>query len=236
MADYWIKLYLEILDDPKMATLPDRLWRRSIEIFLIAGKLSRDKSGQLPETNQLAWLLRMSTDDLMLDLNQLCNAGIINKNAEGWKVVNFEKRQSKVSDADRKRHQRERDQKNEYYSPDNVTSQSRNVTQINRVQSQSTESEAEETATAEIYKAYQNNIGQLSGVIAQKIEADINQYSAEWVMQAIEKATIQEKRSLAYIQGILKGWKRDGKGTPKPEKSNKRTIKIDGQEIEVGMP
>ena len=59
MPDYWIKLYHEILDDPKMATLPDRLWRKVIEIFLIAGKLSPDKSGQLPETNQIAWLLRM---------------------------------------------------------------------------------------------------------------------------------------------------------------------------------
>jgi len=27
MADYWIKLYHEIIDDPKMATMPDRLWR-----------------------------------------------------------------------------------------------------------------------------------------------------------------------------------------------------------------
>ena len=234
MADYWIKLYLEILDDPKMATLPDRLWRRAIEIFLIAGKLSRDKSGQLPETNQLAWLLRMSTDDLMLDLNQLCNAGIINKNAEGWKVVNFEKRQSKVSDADRKRHQRERDQKNEYYSPDNVTSQSRNVTQINRNRLTETETEAEEATAATVFDAYMNNIGQLSPIMSEKLQADIDEYTVQWVLDAIEKAIIQEKRSLGYIEGILKGWKRDGKGTPKPN-GNKRTIKLDGQTVEVEM-
>jgi DnaD/phage-associated family protein len=93
-----------------------------------------------------------------------------------------------------------------------------------------------EPSAADIYKAYQNNIGELSGIISEKIDADIKEYTAQWVMEAIEKATVQEKRSLGYVEGILKGWKRDGKGTPKPEKSNKRTIKIDGQEIEVGMP
>lgn len=31
MADYWLKLYIEILDDPKMATLPDRVWREKVE-------------------------------------------------------------------------------------------------------------------------------------------------------------------------------------------------------------
>ena len=48
MADYWLKLYIEILDDPKMAVLPDRLWRRIIELFLIAKKLHMN--GHLPET------------------------------------------------------------------------------------------------------------------------------------------------------------------------------------------
>ena len=37
-SKYWIKLYHEVLDDPKMARLPDRLYRRCIEVFLLAGK------------------------------------------------------------------------------------------------------------------------------------------------------------------------------------------------------
>ena len=86
------------------------------------------------------------------------------------------------------------------------------------------------------FDVYQNNIGLLTSAISEKLQTDIDDYSEEWVVDAIKESARQEKRSLAYIQGILKGWKRDGKGTPKPEKSNKRTIKIDGQEIEVGMP
>ena len=38
-AKFWIKLYHEILDDPKMGRMPDRLWRRTIELFLLAGEL-----------------------------------------------------------------------------------------------------------------------------------------------------------------------------------------------------
>jgi DnaD/phage-associated family protein len=83
-----------------------------------------------------------------------------------------------------------------------------------------------EISAADIYKAYQNNIGELSGIISEKIDADINDYSAQWVMEAIEKATVQEKRSLGYVEGILKGWKRDGKGTPKQDVNRYEGAKV----------
>jgi len=110
MADYWIKLYMEILDDPKMGTLPDRLWRRCIELFLLAGKLTGFRgNGNLPTTQGLAWTLRMPTDELELDMTQLETTGIIERTLTGWNVVNFAKRQSRVPDAERKRQQRERE-------------------------------------------------------------------------------------------------------------------------------
>jgi hypothetical protein len=143
MADYWIKVYHEILDDPKMATMPDRLWRRTMEIFLLSGKLSKDKSGFLPETNQLAWLLRMSSDDLLMDLKQLESVGILERVGDGWLVVNFEKRQAAVSDAERKRQQREREQREQYYGNEKVPNLSRNVTQNTEYREQNTETESE---------------------------------------------------------------------------------------------
>ena len=142
MADYWIKLYHEILDDPKMATLPDRLWRRSVELFLIAGKLCSDKSGVLPDTRQLAWLLRMQTDELQADIDQLVRTGIVESIPNGWLIVNFNKRQSPATSTERVQQYRERKQKEQYY--DNVTDLKRNVAQINR--DRLTESEAESEA------------------------------------------------------------------------------------------
>ena len=53
---YWIKLYHEILDDPKMGRLPHALFRRAIEFFLMAGEYGRD--GGLPALADIAWRLR----------------------------------------------------------------------------------------------------------------------------------------------------------------------------------
>lgn len=136
MPDYWIKLYHEIIDDPKMATLPDRLWRRTVELFLLAGKLCPDKSGTLPDTKQLAWLLRIPVDDLQTDLEQLESTRMIEHVPDGWLIVNFQKRQGAASDAERKKQQRERDRKNKYYGHEDVTDMSRNVTQINRAETE----------------------------------------------------------------------------------------------------
>lgn len=127
---YWIKFYHEILDDPKMATLPDRLWRRFAELCLLAGRFG--KSGELPDTPQLAWALRMNTDDLALDLDQLTTTGMIEQTKGGWLVVNFVKRQAAVGDAERKANERKRDKTEQYYSHDSVTDASRNVTQRQR--------------------------------------------------------------------------------------------------------
>ncbi len=50
--NYWIKLYHEILRDPKMARLPDRVWRRTIELFLLAGEIG--KNGTIRNTDDIA--------------------------------------------------------------------------------------------------------------------------------------------------------------------------------------
>jgi hypothetical protein len=122
---YWIKLFHEILEDPKMATLPDRLWRRTIELFLLAGKFGKD--GELPETKQLAWVLRIPTDELDLDLKQIEGIGIVKRTKTGWIVTNFSKRQAAIPAKDRMSQMREQRRKQEYYTE--VTEQLRDVTQ-----------------------------------------------------------------------------------------------------------
>lgn len=127
MADYWIKWYQEILDDPKMATLPDRLWRRFSELCLLTGRLFPDKSGKLPDTRQIAWALRMNTDDLQIDLAQLVASGLIEPIPNGWIVVNFEKRQSATTSTERVKQHRERKKRQQYYADE--TNLKRNVAQ-----------------------------------------------------------------------------------------------------------
>jgi hypothetical protein len=138
MTDYWIKLYMEILDDPKMGTLPDRLWRRVIELFLIAKSIN--KYGDLPDTSQIAWMLRMDTDDLQLDMKQIATTGIIRQTETGWFVVNFQKRQAPATTTERVHAFRDRQQKQQYYGNEtelkHIVTQSRADTEAEQKQKQ----------------------------------------------------------------------------------------------------
>ena len=118
-GNYWIKFYCEILDDPKMATLPDRLWRRFYELCLLAGKQNKD--GEIPPVNQIAWSLRMSESDITDDITALVNIGLITVTGMGYVVTSFAKRQTKLSNADKSREYRERQHREEYYGDDDET-------------------------------------------------------------------------------------------------------------------
>jgi DnaD/phage-associated family protein len=216
LADYWMKLYIEILDDPKMATLPDRLWRRIVELFLMAKRENKD--GHLPDTRQIAWALRMSADELDHDLKSITSTGIIIQEAGGWFIPNFAKRQGPSTDAERKSQERSRKRSQQYYG--NVTELSRIVTQSTDNREQNTDTET--NATAAVFTAYQQNIGQVTKITMDQIDADIKEYSPEWVTLAIEKSVKAEKRSLAYVEGILKAWKRDGFGVDARTNNNGR--------------
>jgi DnaD/phage-associated family protein len=72
------------------------------------------------------------------------------------------------------------------------------------------ETETDTDDSAEVFSAYQNNIGAVTKITMDKLDGDILDFTPEWVTAAIGEAVRHEKRSLAYVEGILKGWKRDG--------------------------
>ena len=92
-SKYWIKLYHEIVDDPKMGQLSDHLWRRCIELFLIAGDYNKD--GQLPSLNDTAWRLRTNAEILEAELNDLSRYGITTVADGHWGVTKFRDRQGR---------------------------------------------------------------------------------------------------------------------------------------------
>jgi len=144
MADYWMKLYIEILDDPKMATLPDRVWRRIIELFLVAKRTGKD--GYIPDTRQIAWMLRMSPDELESDMAQIAQTGIIERVVNGWFIPKFNKRQSASSNTERVQQFRKREQHAQYN--DDETNVKRFVTQSTEYRVQNTEAEVDPTPTS----------------------------------------------------------------------------------------
>jgi hypothetical protein len=106
MADYWLKLYTEILDDPKMALLPHKTWRRVIEMFLISKDTSND--GYLPDIDTIAWRLRISKREMEKDMQSLLETGIIMQQEGRYYIKNFVKRQSPSTNAERQRQFKER--------------------------------------------------------------------------------------------------------------------------------
>lgn len=107
-AKYWIKLYHEILDDPKMGRLPDRLWRRTIEMFLLAGEMDQE-DGRLPAPSDMSWRLRVSDDELEADLAELERIGLLTRLSDGaWTVTNFANRQAARTSTERTQEFRKR--------------------------------------------------------------------------------------------------------------------------------
>lgn len=110
MAYDWVKLWIEVLDDRKTASLPDSLWRRFIECILLAAEIN--DGGRLPAVNDMAWRLRLDTDTMSSDLSRLALSGLVELiDADTWKVTNFTKRQSFIPVKDRVASHRARQKK-----------------------------------------------------------------------------------------------------------------------------
>lgn len=163
-SNYWIKLYHEILDDPKMGQLPDRLWRRAIELFLMAGETNG--AGYLPCLTDMAWKLRISEDALQGDLNELATEGIeiVEHLEDGWFVKSFAKRQAAMSSEERGQRFRARKRQENYYGTSNErnanedeTENERNVLRLDtdtdkiRLDTDAREKESRSEKTAKIF-------------------------------------------------------------------------------------
>ena len=106
--NYWMKLWFDILRDPKMGMLPDRLWRRVIELFLLAGQNGED--GLLPDVPTIAWQLNKPVTAIVADLNKIAEVGIVQEIQEGkWVVTNFKKRNEPVDSRKRIKDFRQRE-------------------------------------------------------------------------------------------------------------------------------
>lgn len=70
----WVKLWTEIIDDPKVALLSDKEFRALINLFALAGQI--DKDGELGTKQEIAYRLRMKPSALDTILAALEQKGI----------------------------------------------------------------------------------------------------------------------------------------------------------------
>ena len=209
-SKYWIKLYIEILDDLKMGMMSDTMWRRTIELFLVAGEYAEE--GKLPPLKELSWRIRIPEDELTEILKILEELKIIAFDGKNWYVLNFIKRQTSESlERVRRFREREKEKNNERYSNVTVTKEGNGYNGVNVLSSSISDSLiSNNDSLINIFKEYEHNIGLITPAISEAIIESIDEYGDGWCIEAIKKAAKMEKRSWAYCEGILRGWKRDG--------------------------
>lgn len=73
------------------------------------------------------------------------------------------------------------------------------------------EKEEERPSSSEILKMYGDNIHPVSSPVeAEKLKTLVDTHGETFVAKAIERAVMRNKRSLAYITGILNNWEANG--------------------------
>ena len=226
-------MWLEIIDDPKMGRLPDWLWRRAIELFLLAGENGND--GLLQPVTDLAWRLRTPEEKLTESLVALSEVGVVHETPRGWVVTHFKERQEPVSSTERVRlfRQRERNyDETEVKRKSNKkeTEEENDSASASVYVSDSGSSEERGTGgeTGNVFTVYEHNIGILTPMIADALKDAEKTYGPVWICAAIQEAVANNARSWKYCEAILQRWARDGfKSAKKNQKGDSFLEKLD---------
>ncbi len=248
MKRFWIKLELKTLHDPIMGQMPNYLWRRVIELLMLAGENGDD--GLLQPVIDLAWQLHTSVSDMDNSLRTLAELGVVNETPQGWVVTGFKESQASSTSTQRvqeyrkrigsgtkmKRKRKEDELKDEI--EDETEDETKDETEEERSPSSSTSvsnslsfsdsdsdsdsdpvgDEVQEKGAANAFAVYEANIDALTPMLADALRADIADFSEGWVCDAIQEAVKSNARSLKYVEAILRRWKKDGRGSKKRDR------------------
>jgi hypothetical protein len=103
---YWIKLYSDILHNPRMVRLDNTTWRHAVELFVLAGELGL--KGRLGVGEDIAFHLRVPEEEVREALNKLEELGVVHQEEGEWLVCNFAERQAPSTSTQRVREHRRR--------------------------------------------------------------------------------------------------------------------------------
>ncbi len=77
---------------------------------------------------------------------------------------------------------------------------------------------AEGSAAPNIFALYEENIGNITPLIAEDLKEAESRYPPEWVREAMREAVELNKRNWRYIERILRRWETEGPDYEKPER------------------
>ncbi len=106
----WLRLYDDVLDDPKVQQLPPALFKHWINLLCLASK--SDPRGSLPSVADVAFRLRLPTGKVSVILASLTSVGLLDQTPDGHAVHGWNGRQ-RASDDVTERVRRHRDRQDE---------------------------------------------------------------------------------------------------------------------------
>lgn len=227
----WIKIVTDIFDDEKVLlieTLPEAdsiivIW---FKLLCLAGKQNNSgvfvMNGKIPYTDKmLATIFRRNENTVKLALETFKNFGMIEIIDDVITIPNWEKHQKLdqleiAKEQTRKRVAKYREKQKKLANGEkkacNVTREV-TVTQSNadRIDKIRIDKIRTDKDTAEITEYYENNIGMMSPAVAELLFSYLEDFEDyRIIIEAIKIATLNNKRTGNYINGILKSWKSKG--------------------------
>ena len=105
----WVKLYTEMIHDPKLGRLSEHLQLVFVKLLCATGEYDGERRGLLPPVDDLAWALRTDDQAMALDLAALESVGLVGCDGGVWRVTNFSTRQAAMTVSERKQAQRDKE-------------------------------------------------------------------------------------------------------------------------------
>lgn len=121
-AYFYAKIHHAILNDPTWGMLPDAIWRKRIELEILANETPENDEGVLPPLSVICWRLHITPEQCEKLLNELCALNIVTKryskcneslhyngnDAVTWLLTDFHERQRAATNTERQTHFRAR--------------------------------------------------------------------------------------------------------------------------------
>lgn len=149
----WIKLYTEMLDDPKIGRLADAIKWRFVSLVLLAGECDQDGAfitGQhMMSIDDIAWRLRITREQCETELEALLQCGVLELDGDVYYLPKFSDRQGRPQSEKREQwRERKQRQRESQKTQESVTRDSR-VIHAPRVEKSREEKNREEKSSAD---------------------------------------------------------------------------------------
>ncbi len=187
--------------------------------FKLLEKLASTDGHFIDCRNKLHWQLliaQLGSEEITTVeiLNLLVEIDAIDKELWGSKVIWCQKLVDNLTDVYKNR-RRAIPPKPILTGNNGLITDKNSITTVDIPQSKVEESRVEESRidNGEVFRVYENEIGQLTPSVSENIQQAEKDYPPQWIPDAIKEAARKNKRSWAYAEGILKRWKSEGRTT-----------------------